>query len=207
MRMTLSLRFPERTSTIISWSKRQLVISKRENHKQLLEVAPNQKDDLISYKIFKANSWLIRRDLVDKSKMNLIQAPLVKRNLLLLIRLPPVTCPIDWTEMQKVKPFMVKLLHESTPRIPKKTDNLAGQKVLDMFNRNRWSVLISTLSANSVMTNTRQLQTSSPAKRLTAKVLLMTHSSMITDRKVSKKWTSFITLRLICLVSSIRPLD
>ena len=105
---------------------------------------------------------------------------------------------------------MEKLPHESTPKIPKKTDNPLEQnkvQALDTFNPNRWNVAISTLFANSVMTNTRLLQTLCHLKRLTAKVLQMTHSSMIMDLKVSKKWTNFITQRLICLVSIIRPLD
>ena len=106
---------------------------------------------------------------------------------------------------------MERLPHESTPKILKKTDNLLGlnrvPQALDTFNPNRWNVAISTLFANSVMTNMRLLQISCPVKRLTAKVLQMTHSSMITAQKVSKKWTNFITQQLICLVSIIRPLD
>ena len=89
-RMTLSLRFPERISTIISWSKRQPVTSKRENHKQLLEVVPNLKALSISYKTSKASSWPARRMVqhppIEISRMILIQRPLVKRNRLLLIR-------------------------------------------------------------------------------------------------------------------------
>jgi len=105
---------------------------------------------------------------------------------------------------------MEKLPHESTPKIPKKTDNPLGLNslpALDTFNRNRWNVAISTLFANSAMMDTQLLQILCRVKRLTAKVLQMTHSSMITDQKVSKKWTSFITQQLICLVSIIRPLD
>lgn len=105
---------------------------------------------------------------------------------------------------------MEKLPHESTPKILKKTDNLQGPnrvQALDTFNPNRWNVAISTRFANSVMINTRLLQILCPVKRLTAKVLQMTHSLMITDLKVSKKWTNFITQRPICLVSIIRPLD
>lgn len=112
--------------------------------------------------------------------------------------------------MQKVKPFMEKLLHESTPRIPKRTDNLWEPnrvQALDTFNPSRWNVAISTRWGNSVMTSMRQPQTSSRAKKLTAKVLQMTHSSTITDPKVSKKWTNFIIRRLICLASTIQPLD
>ena len=105
---------------------------------------------------------------------------------------------------------MVKQPHESTPRIPRRTDNLwepNRAQVRDIFNPSRSNVATSTRWGNLVMISMRQLQTSSRAKRLTAKVLQMTHSSTIMDPKVNRKWTNFTILRLTCLVSIIQPLD